>query len=171
MNRYFYAAYPYGCTAGILCIVGFILMFLLHIEPISMVLVFGYIITPVFLFIGIKQFRDRFNGGVLFFGQGMTVGFFVYILMAVISATFIGLFMMFEPDVFGTFKSMNINLLNEKKDILVEQLNQQAFDETYENIQQMSAWDVVMNDFLRKVIPGLFFTILISIILKRNLNS
>lgn len=171
MNRYFYAAYPFGCTAGILCVFGFILMYFLQIEPISMVLVFGYIITPVFVFLGIKQFRDRFNGGELFFGQGMTVGFFVYILMAVISAAFIGLFMFFEPEVFEAFRSMNVNLLNEKKDILVEQLNQQAFDDTYENIQQMSTWDVIINDFLRKVIPGLFFTILISIILKRTLNT
>ncbi|WP_158861167.1 DUF4199 domain-containing protein [Lunatibacter salilacus] len=171
MNRYFNAAYPFGFTAGILCVVGFLLMYLLEIEPISMVLVFGYIITPVFVFIGIKQFRDKFNGGELFFGQGMTVGFFVYTLMAVISATFIGVFIAFEPEVFETFKSMNINLLNEKRDILVEQLNQQAFDETYVNIQQMTTWDVIMNDFLRKVIPGLFFTILISIILKRTLNT
>jgi hypothetical protein len=171
MNKYFNAAYPFGITAGTLCVCGFILMYFLQIEPISMVLVFGYIITPVFVFIGIKQFRDKFNGGELFFGQGMTVGFFVYTLMAVISASFIGVFMVFEPEVFDSFKSMNINLLNEKKDILVEQLNQQAFDETYENIQRMSIMDVVMNDFLRKIIPGLFFTILISIILKRTLNT
>ena len=171
MNRYFYAAYPFGITAGILCIAGFLLMIFLQIEPISTVLIFGYIITPIFVFLGIKQFRDRFNRGELFFGHGMTVGFFVYVLMAVISATFIGLFMAFEPEVFETFKNMNINLLEEKREILVEQLNQQAYDETYENIQQMNTWDVVMNDFLRKVIPGLFFTILISIILKRTLNT
>jgi hypothetical protein len=66
---------------------------------------------------------------------------------------------------------MNVNLLIEKKDILVAQLNQQAFDETYESIQLMSKWDVVMNDFLRKIIPGLFFTILISIILKRTVKG
>lgn len=171
MNRYLKAAYPFGFTAGMLCVVGFILMYFLQIEPIGMVLVFGYIITPVFVFLGIKHFRDRFNGGELFFGQGMTVGFFVYTLMAVISAAFIGLFMFFVPEVFDSFKAMNIDLLIEKRDILVAQLNQQAFDETYKNIQQMSVWDVILNDFLRKVIPGLFFTIIISIILKRNVNS
>jgi hypothetical protein len=171
MNRYFNAAFPFGVTAGLLCVVGFLVMFFLQIEPISMVLILGYIITPVFLFLGIKQFRDKLNEGELFFGQAMTVGFFIYMLMAIISATFIGMFMVFEPAVFDAFKSMNVNLLIEKKDILVAQLNQQAFDETYESIQLMSKWDVVMNDFLRKIIPGLFFTILISIILKRTVKG
>lgn len=171
MNRYFVSAFPFGLAAGFICVLGFALMFFLEIEPISMVLILGYIITPIFVFLGIKQFRDRFNNGELFFGQGMTVGFFVYVLMALISAAFIGFFMVFEPEVFDTFKSMNIQLLEEKREILVEQLNQQAFDETYLNIQQMNTWDVVMNDFLRKIIPGLFFTILISIILKRTLTS
>ena len=171
MNKYFNTAFPFGLAAGLLCVIGFLVMFFLKIEPISMVLILGYIITPIFVFFDIKQFRDRTNNGELFFGQGMTVGFFVYVFMALISASFIGLFMAVEPDVFDTFKSMNINLLNEKKDVLVEQLNQQAFDETYINIQQMNAWDVVMNDFLRKIIPGLFFTIIISIILKRTTTA
>ena len=171
MNRYFNAAFPFGFVAGMLCVAVFVVMFFLHVEPIGMVLIIGYISTPIFVYLGIKQYRDKFNGGELFFGHGMTVGFFVYVVMAVISASFIGLFMVFVPDVFDTFKSMNINLLDEKRDILVEQLNQQAFDETYKNIQQMSIWDVVMNDFLRKVIPGLFFTILISIILKRTITT
>ena len=170
MNRYFVIGFPFGFAAGLICVMGFVVMYLLEIEPISMVLILGYIITPVFVFSGIKLFRDRHNGGELFFSQGMTVGFFVYTIMAVISAAFIGVFLVWAPDVFVAFKTMNIELLNEKKDVLVAQLNQEAFDQTYESIRQMSIMDVVMNDFLRKVIPGLLFTILISIILKRTLT-
>jgi hypothetical protein len=119
----------------------------------------------------VKNFRDRFNEGELYFSQGMTVGFFVYTLMAVISAGFIYAFLWANPPVFETFKEINIALMEEKREIFVDQLSQKAFDDTYESIRKMSIWDVSMNDFLRKIIPGLFFTIIISIILKRTFKS
>lgn len=169
MNRYFNASLPFGLSGGVLLMLAFVVMHLLGAEPVGMVLIFGYVITPIFIFTGIKQFRDKHNGGELFFGQGMTVGFFVYVLMAALSAAFIGIYLALNPELFEVFKNTNIALLEDKKEILLEQLSQQAFDDTYESILQMNRWDVVFNDFLRKIIPGLFFTIIISIILKRTI--
>jgi hypothetical protein len=59
-------------------------------------------------------------------------------------------------------------LLTEKREDLIEQLNLAAYEETYASISTMTAYNVAMNDFLRKIIPGLFYTIIISIILKQS---
>jgi hypothetical protein len=168
MNRYLSASLPFGLAGGILLAVGFTLLYALGAEPVGMVLIFGYVIVPLFVFAGIKQFRDKHNGGQLFFSQGMSVGFFVYTLMALISATFIGLFIVMQPEVFEVFKASNIALLEAKRELLIGQLGEKSFEDTFSSIQAMSVSDVVINDFLRKIIPGLFFTIIISIILKRT---
>ncbi|WP_209329040.1 DUF4199 domain-containing protein [Lunatimonas salinarum] len=171
MNKLVHAALPFGMVGGFLLVLGFLFLYLLGTEPVGMLLIFGYVVVPVFVFAGIKQFRDKFNGGALYFSQGMSIGFLVYILMALISALFIWGFMAFKPEVFEAFKASNVALLEEKRGLLTEQLGEESFEETYRNIQDMSVFDVVLNDFLRKIFPGLFFTIIISIILKRTLTS
>jgi hypothetical protein len=51
----------------------------------------GYLtmlLSMVFVFIGIRQYRDRVNGGVLSFWQGLKIG----VLIVLIPAVFFGLF-------------------------------------------------------------------------------
>lgn len=171
MNRYWNAAYPFGLSGAGLCLLGMLVMYLLEVEPVSMNLIIGYIFTPIFVFFGIKSFRDSYNQGELFFSQGMTVGFFVYTLMAVLSALYVFTFLQVEPQAFETFRQVNLNLMLDNQEVFKKQLNEKAYTDTYASIATMSRWDVAINDFLRKIFPGLFFTIIISIILKRSIQS
>ena len=53
--------------------------------------VFGYltmILSMVFVFFGVRHYRDRVNNGILTFGQGLKVG----MLIVLIPAVFFGLF-------------------------------------------------------------------------------
>ncbi|AKP52418.1 DUF4199 domain-containing protein [Cyclobacterium amurskyense] len=170
MNRYLKAALPFGLYGGGLCFLGYLTIYFLGIEPISMNLIIGYLVTPVFVFFGVKNFRDNFNGGNLYFGQGMTVGFFTYTIIATLSALYILGSIQIDQELFTTFRQINLELMSENKAILQEKLNVEAYEETYANISKMSIFDVALNDFLRKIFPGLFFTIIISIILKRNVE-
>jgi len=170
MNRYLKAALPFGLYGGGLCFLGYLTIYLLGIEPISMNLIFGYLVTPIFVFFGMKNFRDNFNDGNLYFGQGMTVGFFTYTIIAMVSAFYIFGSIQIDQELFTTFRQINLELLSTNKAVLEENLNVAAYEETYANISKMTILDVALNDFLRKIFPGLFFTIIISIILKRNVE-
>lgn len=166
MNRYWNAAYPFGFSGAGLCLLGMLVMYFLDVEPVSMNLIMGYFFTPIFVFFAIKSFRDTYNQGELYFSQGMTVGFFVYTLMALLSALYIFIFLQVEPQAFDTFRQVNLDLMTDNQVVLKEQLNESAYAETYSSVAGMSRWDVAINDLLRKIFPGLFFTIIISIILK-----
>lgn len=168
MNRYWNAAYPFGFSGAGLCLLGMLVLYFLDVEPVSMNLIMGYFFTPIFVFFAIKSFRDTYNQGELYFSQGMTVGFFVYTLMALLSALYIFIFLQVEPQAFDTFRQVNLDLMTDNQVVLKEQLNESAYAETYSSVAGMSRWDVAINDFLRKIFPGLFFTIIISIILKRS---
>jgi len=171
MNRYLKAAWPFGLSGAGLCLLGFLTMYALDVEPLSMNLILGYVFIPVFVFFGIKSFRDGYNGGTLYFSQGMSVGFFVYTLMALIAALYVYIFLQVEPQAFDTFRQINLNLMEDNREVLLEQLNENAYTETLASLSAMSILDVATNDFLRKIFPGLFFTIIISIILKRTVKS
>jgi len=168
MNRYLQGAYLFGIIGGVFCGLGFLVVYFLGHEPISFTEIFGYILIPIFVFLGIKNFKDNMNNGELTFGQGMTVGFFVYSILAFISAIVIFIFLQVDSGIFNEFKASNLVLLREKKEILIAQLDKESYDTTFFNISNMTIFDVVFNDFLRKIFPGLFLTILISIILKRS---
>ncbi len=168
MNNYFNGAYLFGLAGGGLCAVAFLIVYFLGHEPVSFTEIFGYFLLPIFVFFGIKNFRDNMNGGELYFSQGMTVGFFVYSILALISAGVIFMFLHLDPSVFDSYKTSNLALLEEKREIIIAQIDEASYNSTLDNILNMTIFDVAINDFLRKVFPGLFFTIIVSIILKKS---
>ena len=100
----------------------------------------------------------------------MTVGFFTYTIIAMVSAFYVFGSIQLDQELFTTFRQINLELMSINKAVLEEKLNVAAYEETYANISKMTILDVALNDFLRKIFPGLFFTIIISIILKRNVE-
>ena len=168
MDRYLRGAWWFGIIGGAFCALAFIVFYFIDAEPISFTEIFGYIILPIFVFLGIKNFKDNMNDKVLSFGQGMTVGFFVYSILALISA--IAIFIMLHVDmaIFNDYKAATMSLLEEKKEEITQQLGNESYDATVKSMSEMTIFDVVLNDLLRKLIPGLFFTIILSIILKNS---
>lgn len=168
MDRYFKGAVWFGVIGGLFCGLAFLVFYLVGAEPISFTEIFGYIIIPVFVFLGIKNFKDNWNDGGLYFGQGMTVGFFVYSILALISAMAIFIMLHIDTAVFEEYKAAAVSLLDEKREVIVDQLGSESYEATVESMAGMTIWDVVVNDFLRKLIPGLFFTIILSIVLRNS---
>jgi hypothetical protein len=168
MDRYLKGAWWFGIIGGAFCGLAFVVFYFVGAEPISFTEIFGYIIIPIFVFLGIKNFKDNMNDKVLSFGQGMTVGFFIYSLLALISAVVIFIMLHVDPAVFNEYKEATMSLLEERKEEIMQQLGSESYEATLKSMSGMTIFDVVLNDFLRKLIPGLFFTIILSIILKNS---
>lgn|SRR5690606_391230 len=168
MDRYFKAGRGFGLIGGAFCGLAFLVFYFIGSEPISFTEIFGYILLPIFIFLGIKNFRDNMNRGELSFGQGMTVGFFVYTLLAFLSAIVIFIMLHIDVALFEDYRAAAMALLEEKRGEIMQQLGEESYKATVESMSGMTIFDVVLNDFLRKLIPGLFFTIILSIILKNS---
>ena len=61
-------------------------------------------------------------------------------------------------------------VLDQNKDVIVSQVGLPSFEATKVSLKEMSPWDVSLNDGIWKIIPGMFFSIIISIILRKNPN-
>lgn len=170
MNKYLKTAYQFGTLGGLLSVLSFFVLSLIYSDPTNLNLVFGYLITPIALFLGIKFFKDYSNNGFLSFSEGMTVGFVTYILIGILSALGIWCILLAMPDLFLGIQETKWAVLEQNKEVIISQVGLNSFESTKLNLQEMSAWDVALNDGIWKIIPGMFFSIIISIILRRNPN-
>ncbi|MBC6368474.1 DUF4199 domain-containing protein [Algoriphagus sp. AK58] len=170
MTKYLKTAFQFGILGGILSLASFIVLSFLYPDPTNLNLIFGYIITPIALFLGIKFFKDYTNSGYLSFAEGMTVGFVTYVLMGILASLGIWVVLFFSPELFSSIQQTKWAVLEENKDIIISQVGQESFELTRSNLKGMTKWDVAFNDGIWKIIPGMFFSIIISIILRKNPN-
>jgi hypothetical protein len=170
MNKYFSTAYQFGGLGGILSVLSFYLLSFFNSDPTNLNLVFGYLIVPISLFLSIKFYKEYSNSGYLSFAEGMTVGFVTYMIISILSAIGIWLILVFSPDLFLLIKAAKLNVLSENQVTIVSQVGENSYLATMESLKEMNPWDVALNDGIWKLIPGLFFTIVISIILRKNSN-
>jgi hypothetical protein len=170
MNKYLASAYQFGGIGGILSMVAFIILSFMRTDPTNLGLIFGYVITPISLFLAIKFFKEYTNNGFLSFSEGMSIGFVTYSLIALISGIGIWVVLLLSPVLFEEIKLSKLDVLQQNQETIITQMGKESFESTLLNVQNMIPWDVAFNDAIWKVIPGLFFTIIISIILRKNPN-
>jgi hypothetical protein len=170
MNKYLITAYKFGALGGILSVVSFYCLSYLNPDPTNLNLVFGYFLIPVSVFLSVKFFKDYSNSGFLSFAEGMTIGFVTYSIIGLLSILGIWLILKLSPDLFEVIKAQKIDLLSENKEIIISQVGENSFEATQKSIQALSPWNIALNDGLWKIIPGMFFSIIISIILRKNPN-
>lgn len=170
MTKYFTSAYQFGTLGGILSIISFYSLSFLYPDPTNLNLLFGYVLVPIAIFLSIKFFKDYSNSGFLSFSEGMTVGFVTYSLLGLLSTFGIWLILSFSPELFEIIKNQKLGVLIESRDTIISQLGENSYLTTEENMKEMSPWDIALNDGIWKIVPGMFFSIIISIIFRKNPN-
>jgi hypothetical protein len=170
MNKYLGSAYQFGGIGGILSVVAFLILSFMRTDPTNLGLIFGYVITPISLFLAIKFFKEYTNNGFLSFAEGMSIGFVTYSLIALISGIGIWVILLLSPELFEEIKLSKLEVLHQNQETIITQMGKDSFESTLLSVQNMIPWDVAFNDAIWKVIPGLFFTIIISVILRKNPN-
>jgi len=170
MTKYFKTAYQFGALGGLLSGLSFYVLSLFHSDPTNLNLVFGYLITPITVFLAIKFFKDYSNDGYLSFSEGMSVGAVSFVLLAILSTVIIWGVLESSPSLFSAIQTAKWAALENNKEVIISQVGLASFEVTQTNLQGMTAWDVALNDGIWKIIPGMFFSIIISIILRKNPN-
>jgi hypothetical protein len=129
---------------------------------------FGLLLIPLMIFFAIKDFKTNFNAGELRFWQGMTAGFVTYFVLALGVAIFIYLFLLFaDPTILDGYIQDRITLLTESKEQFINQLGENLYYEQIDKMNQTTAFIVAIDDFWKKLLIGLFLTILIAAVLRK----
>ncbi|MGY6559406.1 MAG: DUF4199 domain-containing protein [Nitritalea sp.] len=158
----------FGIMGGIFSSIAFYVFYWMDFEPTKMSQLFGFVTLPFFILIALIYTKRYLNGGYLSFAQGMSMGFLVYMLVAMLSAYSIFLAMSFDPDLFQEVREAKIAALITTEEQIVNQLGQESYDVTLESVRNLTRADLALNEFIWKVLPGLFYTIVIAVILRKN---
>ncbi len=163
----------YGLVGGGLSVLLFLLIYFLGKNPLIVYrgFDFSFLLIPIFTAFSIKEFRDRWNNSTLRFGEGMTVGFFNYMAIAIVSALFIWIFLaVVDPELLAGYIVDRSSLLDEMKVQMIEKFGEDVYFQTIAEVQESTAFIIALDDFLKKIIIGLFLTIIISVIFKKQPN-
>jgi len=156
----------YGLIGGVL---GFLLLVVLYyidrhpffIHPIfdSRIAVFG-----VFIVFALRELRDYHFGGILFFWQGMFAGGVFVATFAFVCSVLLWVFALNVPD----FVTQYIELATNQLKALVDQMDKEVYDVKMASLPSTTAFVLAKLYFVQCLGIGLFISIIISVILRRQ---
>jgi hypothetical protein len=122
-----------------------------------------------FIFVGIKNFRDKQNGGVITFGKGFLLGFMISLIASTLYvATWAVEFHFFLPDFIDKYSAMQVKQLHEKG------ISGAELEEGLKSIETAS-YNYKHNPFFfaaytyMEILPvGILITLISALILKRK---
>lgn len=128
----------------------------------------GMILAFSMIFVGIKNFRDKHNGGYISFGKAFMVGFYIcliastmYVIIWLIDNYF------FIPDFSDRYAEFMINQLKKEgaseADIAAKTAEMVKFKEMYKNPVIKTLFT-----YLEILPPGLLFTLIAALIFKKK---
>lgn len=157
----------YGAAGGLMVILAFLVLFFLDDNPLLVLPPIDFVLLPLFLFFSVKDFRDNHNGKVMYFWEGMTVGFFCYISVAILSGLFVlGFLEVCNCNLLADFITNKVAVLESEKARVIEEMGQATYDKTLSDTQATTTFIIALDVFLKKCILGLLFTIMLSMILR-----
>jgi len=160
----------YGSAASLLLMLLFVVMFYNGRHPMSIPVFMDIrlIILPLFMFIGMKDFRDLKNGRVLHFWQGFSIGFITFVTIGVLMSIFIIAFVMADADFLQFYVDERVSLLTEHRLQLAETINNQTIQDQLDKLPLTTSFDLAIDYFFKTLGIGLFLNIIISILLRKQ---
>lgn len=159
----------FGAFGAVMVIAMFLLFYFSGSNPLIEMGMFDFFIIPIFLFFGIKEFKDSYNRRTLEFWQGMTAGFVVYFTVALVSSFFIFLFLSFtDGEIMDNYISDRLTILEEKREAIIEEMGEPTYAESETEIKSITPIDIVFDNFLKKTFVGLLLTIMIAVIMRKK---
>lgn len=131
-------------------------------------LLFDIFILAIVISLSVYEYKKFQKGGFLHFWEGMTMGFFVYS----ISVAIFGLFLIvyFDTEMIIEYRHLALEMMNQQKEMYMEQLGQEVFDDQYNQVQTISKTRLLISALVKKLLVGFFVTPAISIVLRKKPN-
>jgi hypothetical protein len=160
----------YGLLAGITGSILLIGLYYLGRHPflIPVFMDFRIILFGFFIFFALRETRDHYQNGVLFFWQAI-IGSFVFTLCyaALSSLALIG-FMAVVPAFLIDYINLTIEQLKALPQEVVDRIGKEVYDKNIEMLPATDIYDLAFLYFSQCFMISLFISIILSVILRRQ---
>jgi len=169
----FKVPFRYGLIGGAIGCVVIASLYYMGRHPFLLPVIFDFriVMFSVFIFLSLKEVRDYYQQGTLFLWQGM-IGSYVFIgTSALIGSVFTWCLATWDHQFLPSYLSK----LEEQMEVFRKQIEEsvgvQAYQEQLAKLPSTSALDLAGDYFLKSLIIGLFLTIIISVILRKQTQT
>ena len=172
-NPLYLVPFKYGLVGAILNILSLLVLFYLGRHPLLLnpLLDARLPLYALFIFVGLKVFKDDKNDGILHFWQGMTIGMLLYILMAILSGTFIFIFSEIETTNFLVeYIRIATGQLVANKEAFIESIGDQTYIDTLAQLPKTRSIHLAADYLLKSMPIGLFLTLLLSVLMRNKIS-
>jgi hypothetical protein len=158
----------YGLVSGVLSAVLFFTVTLFGENPLIVNKWFDGFLIPVLVFVAIREFRIYYNARGLQFWQGASVGFVVYGLTALVFALVVGAYLATagQPWV-ADYVADRVALVQENQEEFSQELGEETYRQVLTEVEATDTLDLVLDDAFRKLMIGLFVTLIIATVQRR----
>ncbi|MBT1703183.1 DUF4199 domain-containing protein [Chryseosolibacter indicus] len=154
-------------TLGSLLVVGLYYLnrhpFLFPVYFDQRILLFG-----IFIFFTLKELRESYFRGILYFWQGAIASFIFIAVFAIISSTAVFLFSQLVPDFVQSYINLSMEQLKGLPADIIERIGKEVYERNLEALPSTNGKDLASLYFWQSFIIGLFISIIMSVLLRRQ---
>lgn len=160
----------YGFIGGVLGFVLLIILYYIDRHPFLVPVFFDFrvLLFGIFLYFILKELRDYYFGGLLFFWQAMIACFLFVITFGVVSSLLIWIFALNVPDFVIQYVELATNQLKTFPKETIDQIGKDVYDKNMAMLPTTKGSDLALLYFIQCFGIGLFVSIILSVILRRQ---
>jgi len=160
----------YGISAGILAFILLMVMYYLGPHPllVSPFLDFRILLLGIFIFFTLKEFRDYYQEGILYFWQAMLGGFFATLIATTITSLLLWLFGSWEKEFVAAYIVQITTYLKSFPKEDIDRIGKEIYDRNLEALPTTNIFDLIQTYFMQGIIIGFFVNVVLSVTLRKQ---
>ena len=160
----------YGAVAGVLSAILLVILYYSGRNPllIAPFLDFRIFVFGIFIFFSLKEYRDVYQGGLLYFWQGLFGSFVVVVLSSTISSLGLYIFGSTEKNFMTSYVKGMTEYLKTFPPEEVERIGKDIYERNLADLPSTNISTLVQTHFVQGIIIGFFISVILSVILRRT---
>jgi hypothetical protein len=162
--------FKYGAIAGLLGAILVIGLYYIGRHPflIPVFLDFRVFLFGIFIFFILKELRDYWYGGILYFWQGVLGSLLFTVMFALIAAGFLWIFIWFVPDFLQSYIDQSLEQLKLLPEEVIARIGKAVYQRNLEMLPATNGFDLALLYFMQSFMISFFISIILSVILRRQ---
>ena len=157
----------YGVLCGMACFVILIIQWLLGYNPLGDAGRISFLPIPVFIFLGIKYFR-QFNDTELGFLKGLRVGLSVSFYTALTASMLLFILLYFAGgEMIADYVATMKQLLEAEKELQIKTFGKKMYEQSYAALENMTPSLLATYDFVARLFAGLIFSVVAAVFFRK----
>jgi hypothetical protein len=160
----------YGAIAGVFGIVVVLGLYYLGRHPFLFEVYadFRIFLFGVFIFFTLKELRDIYYRGVLYFWEGIIASFLFTTIFAIVASAGIAIFSSAVPDFVTSYVSLSMERIKSLPPDVIARIGKDVYERNLEMLPATNAFDLALLYCVQCFMIGFFISIILSVILRRQ---